>query len=132
MEFSTCDVSCWCLVSSGSGSQCFRLGMQILHRMNTSLENKSTLCFLEEGLMCFMFACICARVCAHHVHAVPMEASRGRRIPYNWSCRWLWGPSCGCWELNSGSLQEQYELLTVFSAPVLCYLNEAFGGVHRL
>lgn len=27
----------------------------------------------------------------HHMHAVPIEARRGHRIAWNWSCRWFLG-----------------------------------------
>jgi hypothetical protein len=42
---------------------------------------------------------------------VPTE-SRGIWYPWIWSCRQLWASCCGCWELNSGPLQEWYILLT--------------------
>ena len=55
------------------------------------------------------------RVCARGtcMHAVPTEARRGHQIPWSWSYSCLWGNGCGCWDLNSGPLQEQ---------PVLCFV----------
>jgi hypothetical protein len=42
---------------------------------------------------------------------MPTEA-RGIGAPYSCSYRQLWAAYCGCWESNSGPLEEQYMVLT--------------------
>lgn len=44
-----------------------------------------------------MYVCVCANFCRDQ-----------KRMPvlYGWSYRWL----CGCWDLNSGPLEEQKDL----------------------
>lgn len=45
-----------------------------------------------------------ARMSVHHMHAMPMEASREPGI--TGGCQLY----CGCWELNLGLLEEQLVL----------------------
>lgn len=44
----------------------------------------------------FIFTFICVYVCVAHTF---VQGPKG-----TWSCRCLWAPSCGCWDLNSASL----------------------------
>lgn len=57
--------------------------------------------FIKGCSFIFISTFVCESEC--HACAVPTEASRGHRIPWNWS----YEPLCECWELNLGPLQEQ-------------------------
>lgn len=59
----------------------------------------------------------------HHVYAVPVEPEEGTRTPETGVTDSCEAP-CGCRELNSGPLQEQYVFLTAelsLSSPQIVY-----------
>lgn len=70
-------------------------------------------CALACVRMCmcvYASVCLCVGMC---------RESRGIASLWNWNYRRVWAPLCGCWELNTGPLQEQ----CIFSpgvSPVPC------------
>lgn len=63
--------------------------------------------------------CICVSMCGHVQVSTGAWESRGIASLWNWNYRRVWAPLCGCWELNTGPLQEQ----CIFSpgvSPVPC------------
>lgn len=83
-----------------------------------------------------VYADICLSVCPYHT-LVPgaVEATRGCQSHQNQSSRCLW-VSYGCWEVNSGPLQEQPVVLTadhlssptptLFRSPFVCFDGRIF------
>lgn len=51
-----------------------------------------------------LFNSLCMSVCLN-ARAVLTEATRGRRILWNWNCKRLWAIAHGSWDLNLGLLQ---------------------------
>ena len=53
---------------------------------------------------------MCVRACATYTW-VHIETREGHQIPWSWSYRWLWVINMGCYELNSGLLEEEQAFL---------------------
>lgn len=71
-----------------------------------------------------MCVCVCACVClCVFVYSAP-RGQRRHGSPWRWTYRQLWG--CGCWEQNSGPLQEQCTLTVPshVSRPVPSFLSQ--------
>lgn len=59
-----------------------------------------------------MYECFtCMYVCTPNAYMMPTKFRRGNLMPWNWSYRCS-KPTCRCWELNPGPLDEQLVLLT--------------------
>lgn len=76
------------------------------------------------GLRCIN--CMCAHTRMHMW--MPTEA-RGIRSPGAGIYWWLWTTWCGCWESDSGPLEEQVQVflpLVLFLSPLLCPVKMLF------
>lgn len=57
-------------------------------------------------------ACQCLVLLCVYVHMSAGSHWRQQsQVPWSWSWKWFWATRCGCWELNLGTLKEQYTLL---------------------
>jgi hypothetical protein len=72
---------------------------------------------------CLFFKIYLFIICKYTV-AVFRHTGRGHQIPITDGCE----PPCGCWDLNSGPLEEQSVFLTAESSlqPLVCYFCVCF------
>jgi hypothetical protein len=83
----------------------------------------ATRCLLPSFLPSFLpFFLSFFLVKIYLVHCIFRHSRRGRQICYEDGCE----PPCGCWDLNSGPLEEQSLLLTAEPSlqPPTCFLTQ--------
>lgn len=68
-------------------------------RKNTLSTNTLKYLFLIKCVNVY----VCIWVCTHECRCLPRPEAL---VPVSLGYRWLWGTQCGCWVLNSGTLEE--------------------------
>lgn len=70
------------------------------------------ICYMYVCQMCICYMYVCHMCIYATCVKVSMAIRKGHQMPRTWGYSWLWANWYGCWQPNSGPLQEQVSVLT--------------------